>query len=133
MTNFRKAPLLSFSFGCPAIFLCGGPTKATEPTAILLRSGDILIMTHKARENFHAVPRIIDDQLIETLKASTPRNKDLKSEDTLSPNFENLMPSFLKSSANSKSADPTVEGPEIIFTKVYLREHRININVRQVF
>ena len=59
-----KAPLVSISFGRPAVFLIGGPTKQTKPESILLRSGDVLIMTEKARNSYHGVPRILDQQLI---------------------------------------------------------------------
>lgn len=48
-----------FSFGQDAIFLLGGLTKATEPTAILLRSGDICVMSGSSRLSYHAVPRIL--------------------------------------------------------------------------
>merc|ERR1719150_3699373 len=81
----RQAPLLSFSFGLSAIFLCGGTTKETKPAAILLRSGDILIMTQEAREKFHGVPRIIDDKFIEALHNSeTPESNSC---DNLKPKF----------------------------------------------
>ncbi|KAK7070839.1 Nucleic acid dioxygenase alkbh1 [Halocaridina rubra] len=55
----RSAPLLSFSFGQGAIFLIGGSSKETKPTALLLHSGDIMIMAGASRLAYHAVPRII--------------------------------------------------------------------------
>ena len=33
----RRAPLISVSFGRPAVFLIGGPSKQTRPESILLR------------------------------------------------------------------------------------------------
>lgn len=55
-------PLLSFSFGNAAVFLIGGPTKGDyPPSPLLLRSGDILLMTGSSRLCFHAVPRILAD------------------------------------------------------------------------
>ena len=54
-----KVVFLCPSFGQDAIFLLGGPTKATEPTPILLRSGDICVMSGPARLAYHAVPRIL--------------------------------------------------------------------------
>ncbi|XP_055615778.1 nucleic acid dioxygenase ALKBH1 [Toxorhynchites rutilus septentrionalis] len=53
-----EAPLFSFSFGQPAIFLIGGPSKAERPDALLLRSGDVVVMTHASRLCYHAVPRV---------------------------------------------------------------------------
>lgn len=50
---------LSNSFGLDAIFLLGGLTKKTKPTAILLHSGDICVMSGVSRLTYHAVPRIL--------------------------------------------------------------------------
>lgn len=55
----KAAPLISFSFGSSCIFLIGGPTKETEPIPLFLNSGDICLMTGKARLSYHAVPRIL--------------------------------------------------------------------------
>ena len=59
----------SFSYtacrlGCAAIFLIGGPTRDTEPIPILLRSGDVLIMSGPCRRAYHGmhsptVPRFV--------------------------------------------------------------------------
>ena len=85
----KTAPLISISFGQNAIFLIGGPTKSEKPNAILLRNGDVLIMSHKARQSYHAVPKIL-------------------------------------------KSDTVIEVPNT-FVKEYLSNHRINMNVRQVF
>ena len=100
----RQAPLVSISFGRPAVFLIGGPTKETEPDAILLRSGDVLIMTEAARNNYHGVPRVMDQSLIDSCGL-----KRL--------NVPKIVP---------ESSDET-------FALNYLSNHRININIRQVF
>ncbi len=58
-------PLLSFSFGNAAIFLIGGQTKTEcQPSPILLRSGDIILMTGSSRLYFHAIPRILSDPFL---------------------------------------------------------------------
>ncbi|KAG7452572.1 uncharacterized protein BT62DRAFT_958504 [Guyanagaster necrorhizus] len=58
------APLVSISLGNAAVFLIGGPTRDTEPVPILLRSGDVVIMSGPAcRRAYHGVPRILDDTL----------------------------------------------------------------------
>ena len=54
-----SAPLLSISLGQPAIFLIGDSSLATVPTALLLRSGDVLMMERESRLAYHAVPRIL--------------------------------------------------------------------------
>lgn len=51
-------PLLSLSFGQSAIFLIGGPTKQTRPKALLLNSGDIVVMSGESRLAYHGVPKI---------------------------------------------------------------------------
>ena len=54
-----EAPLVSVSLGQPCVFLLGGRTREAEPTAMLLRSGDALIMSGEARRCYHGVPRIV--------------------------------------------------------------------------
>lgn len=46
--------------GLNAVFLLGGKTKATKPTPMLLKSGDVLIMTGESRRFYHAVPKIVE-------------------------------------------------------------------------
>ncbi|XP_065346360.1 nucleic acid dioxygenase ALKBH1 [Cloeon dipterum] len=61
--NF-DAPLISFSFGQNAVFLLGGVTKSDHPLALLIQSGDIVIMSGPCRLSYHGVPRIepiVDD------------------------------------------------------------------------
>ncbi|KAF6148480.1 hypothetical protein GIB67_038835 [Kingdonia uniflora] len=54
-------PIVSISLGCKAIFLLGGRSREDMPTAMFLRSGDIVLMAGQARECFHGVPRIFTD------------------------------------------------------------------------
>ena len=66
------------SLGNAAIFLIGGLTRDTEPIAILLRSGDIAIMSGPAcRRAYHAVPRILEGSLPPHLKAA-PLGDDIQ-------------------------------------------------------
>ena len=55
----KEAPLVSISLGQSAIFLIGGPSKKERPDAIFLRNGDVLVMSHQARQSYHAVPKIL--------------------------------------------------------------------------
>ncbi|KAJ8646097.1 hypothetical protein MRB53_007845 [Persea americana] len=55
-------PIVSISLGCKAIFLLGGKSREETPVAMLLRSGDIVLMAGQARECFHGVPRIFTDE-----------------------------------------------------------------------
>ena len=56
--NLTK-PIISFSLGQTAIFLMGGDNLNIVPLPIFIRSGDVLIMAGKSRNNYHGVPRII--------------------------------------------------------------------------
>lgn len=55
------SPLCSpfLSFGQSAIFLIGGKSKEVKPTPILLRSGDVIVMSSEARLSYHGVPRVL--------------------------------------------------------------------------
>ena len=44
-----EQPLVSVSVGCDAIFLVGGAHRDVPPTAVLLRSGDVVVMAGAAR------------------------------------------------------------------------------------
>jgi alkylated DNA repair protein alkB family protein 1 len=58
-------PLISYSFGNAAVFLIGSQTKSEcKPSPILLRSGDIILMTGSSRLCFHGIPRILKDPLL---------------------------------------------------------------------
>uniref|UniRef100_A0A0N4ZYN5 Fe2OG dioxygenase domain-containing protein n=1 Tax=Parastrongyloides trichosuri TaxID=131310 RepID=A0A0N4ZYN5_PARTI len=53
-------PLISLSFGQSAIFLLGGESEDDENVdALLLSTGDIMVMHEKQRLAYHAVPRIM--------------------------------------------------------------------------
>nr|CAI5846098.1 unnamed protein product [Callosobruchus analis] len=87
-----EAPLFSVSLGQSAIFLLGGHTLDEKPIAILLRSGDIVIMSKEARLSYHAVPKI--------LKAvSEPWNSDTDTSTTDEEDAEwHMFDEYLKSS-----------------------------------
>eukprot|EP00850_Spirogloea_muscicola_P016728 SM000138S00035 [mRNA] locus=s138:144539:146617:- [translate_table: standard] len=51
-------PIVSISLGCTAIFLLGGPSREDTPLAMLLRSGDVVLMAGPARLCYHGLPRI---------------------------------------------------------------------------
>jgi len=64
------SPLVSISLGNSAIFLIGGLTRDTDPVPILLRSGDVVIMSGPAcRRAYHGVPRILEGSLPTYLKS----------------------------------------------------------------
>ncbi|KAL0476255.1 alkB [Acrasis kona] len=63
-----KKPIVSISFGCDAIFLLGGETRAIEPIPLLLRSGDVMIMGGRSRYCYHGIARVMSDNTPEHIK-----------------------------------------------------------------
>ncbi|KAF5330796.1 hypothetical protein D9619_005538 [Psilocybe cf. subviscida] len=62
--------------GNAAVFLIGGLTRDSEPIPILLRSGDVVIMSGPAcRRAYHGVPRILEGTLPPHLKAQDLGNE----------------------------------------------------------
>ncbi len=55
-------PIISISLGCDAVFLMGGPSKEQRPTALLLKSGDVLVMGGASRGCYHGVPRVLTER-----------------------------------------------------------------------
>ncbi|XP_076288553.1 alpha-ketoglutarate-dependent dioxygenase AlkB [Lasioglossum baleicum] len=99
------APLFSISFGQTAIFLIGGLREEDAAHSILLRSGDIVIMSGESRLRYHGVPKILPE-------ISTPWDQE-----EINDNREQCckwLPSDWK------------------YAKAYISEARINMNVRQV-
>jgi alkylated DNA repair protein alkB family protein 1 len=104
--------------GNSAIFLIGGLSRDTEPVAILLRSGDVIIMSGPAcRRAYHGLYSV---QFVLFLAHQTiyapgvPRI------------LEDTLPRHLEGGVESDGADWSYYGE-------YLHATRININVRQVF
>ncbi|KAI8876631.1 hypothetical protein K501DRAFT_261852 [Backusella circina FSU 941] len=70
------APLVSLSLGSSCIYVIGGETRDTEPAALYLRSGDMVVMTGPCRRVFHGVPLIIEDSLPDYLSTSNNNNNN---------------------------------------------------------
>ncbi|KAJ7632537.1 hypothetical protein FB45DRAFT_912725 [Roridomyces roridus] len=67
------SPLVSISIGNAAVFLIGGLTRDSDPVPILLRSGDVVIMSGPTcRRAYHGVPRILENTLPDHLTGQGP-------------------------------------------------------------
>uniref|UniRef100_A0A0V0G4T0 Putative alkylated dna repair protein alkb log 1 n=1 Tax=Triatoma dimidiata TaxID=72491 RepID=A0A0V0G4T0_TRIDM len=55
----EEAPLLSFSFGGRAVFLIGDADDEEHVTALVLESGDLVIMSGQSRLAMHGVPKVM--------------------------------------------------------------------------
>ena len=53
-----SAPIVSVSLGCPCVFLLGGTDRDVTPTAVLMRSGDAVVLSGASRSCYHGLPRI---------------------------------------------------------------------------
>ncbi|KAJ1902026.1 hypothetical protein LPJ66_000350 [Kickxella alabastrina] len=97
------APLISMCIGLSCIYLVGGLTRDTEPTALILRSGDVLAMCGASRLAFHGVPKVLPG----------------------------TSPAYLAKPAAGIN-DVGAEGyPEWQHFAAYLETHRINCNARK--
>ncbi|KAL4068091.1 hypothetical protein J3A83DRAFT_4359903 [Scleroderma citrinum] len=111
------SPLVSISLGNAAIFLIGGLTRDVEPVPILLRSGDVIIMSGPAcRRAYHGVPRILDNTL--------PEHFSYPHEQPCTRTAEHGGDCVTEFMAEAKAWEPY---------RSYLKNARINVNVRQVF
>lgn len=54
----RDAPVLSVSLGDPALFRLGGPARRDPTTSLWLESGDVVVLSGRARHCHHGVDRI---------------------------------------------------------------------------
>lgn len=73
------APLMSISIGLSAIFLLGGLSREDSPVrAIIVRSGDLSILSGPSRLLFHGVPKILEEQAINYPKNFASENSDLE-------------------------------------------------------
>ncbi|KAL5533065.1 hypothetical protein ACEPAF_4841 [Sanghuangporus sanghuang] len=110
------SPLVSLSLGNAAVFLIGGPTKNDKPVAILLRSGDAIVMAGPScRRAYHGKSVVTgnNDKSLTVLPEGVPRIL----EGTLPAHFDEVAESSAGWAAYSR----------------YLQTTRINVNVRQVF
>jgi len=119
----QEHPIVSFSLGLSCVFLIGGRTKDTDPLAIRLDSGDVMIMSGESRRCYHGVPRILEDSVSLINSSELPKlAQQLDTETQVAAPHDPA-----NDSASSSSQVNT-----FTHTVNYLRENRININFRQV-
>ena len=61
-----RQPIVSISLGCAGVFLKGGDTKDTAPAAIVLHSGDVVVLHGHARRCYHGLPRVLPGTMSHT-------------------------------------------------------------------
>lgn len=113
-SEYCMEPLFSISLGQSAVFLIGGRTKEEPANAILLEHGDVVVMTSDSRMSYHAIPRIISTDIVESAPVLTEGTVELTGFD------QDLITNIM----DQNFWQPFYN---------YLSHYRININVRQVF
>jgi len=112
-------PLVSLSLGLPAVFLLGGKTRAVKPEGLMLRSGDVLVLTGDARLLYHGVPCVLRESLPEGPLPSAP--------------FSSLSPPSARADGWGfpKSSDDVDVNDEDSVAG-FLRRTRVNLSIREV-
>lgn len=149
------------------MFLIGGPTKATKPSAIFLRSGDVMVMTGPSRQAYHAVPRIVlvreepwneeqfkkkvcefkgeitvnEEKYIDqnkstfstySLEGNLSKIGSHDGEYRMKENIENAFNEHNNNSHERKTNEDLSDNSDISDILNYIKNSRINMNVRQV-
>lgn len=119
-------PLVTISLGAPGVFLLGRESREEMPTAILLQSGDCMVLSGKSRGYFHGVPTILeyDD------------DNDISHESEESALFPELSDEgFLVDKEAAASEEDRGYLPtqvELKFAEAFLSTVRMNMSIRQV-
>ncbi|GAA6064758.1 hypothetical protein JCM10212_002309 [Sporobolomyces blumeae] len=129
-------PLVSLSLGHSAIFLVGGLTKDVEPLAIIVRSGDGLVMSGQAgRRAYHGLPRVLSGTLPDYLSSQTPGRRPVVSRHDLErdrPSTDSRSASRASQTLEVEVGGDDAEEDWAIYGEYLERGARININVRSV-
>lgn len=116
--------LVSISLGRPAVFLLGGNTLEDEPVVpMLVRPGDVMIMGGASRLYYHSMARVLPVQV-----ASATMPIDSSGEEQQRQHQVTLGSVFSQEAALQPIDDSDREA-----LSLFLTNHRININIRQVY
>jgi len=135
----KESPVVSMSLGPPCIFLLGGHSKDESPAAVLLRSGDVLILGGLSRLKYHGVPKVFVSE--------GPPAYLLPSTAGWDPIHRSGCPCFLTEPGGERGAEGEgrgsgsevccacglVDDQEVRRALKVLSCARININLRQVY
>ncbi|KAL7571583.1 hypothetical protein ACA910_020996 [Epithemia clementina (nom. ined.)] len=124
-------PIVSLSFGLPAIFLLGGPTKEDTPIfPILVRPGDVMIMAGPSRLYYHGMARLLPRGT--DLLPAVDRNRVASLPQQLAVMDQLMLPDGASGQSHDGCCNQLSPEDDTALQS-YLCNHRININVRQVY
>lgn len=124
----QTQPLVSISLGCPAVFLMGGESKDVAPTPMILRHGDVAILSGDARRAYHGLPRIFPTNRKHKLVDQNGRRVCVK--DGYPPDANPAAPHLPACVIYSRERHADI--PPTSPIDRYLLDCRINISIRQV-
>lgn len=131
-------PLISISFGQSAVFLIGGATKQVKPKAILVRSGDVIIMSGPCRLAYHGIPKIIPPSKgmeIPSCLSQRALQQYLEAAQRDDRCLCGKVPAHVAGPENTEAAPCVSCGSFLSSWKdfaEYISSSRINVNIRQV-
>ena len=153
-------PIISISIGCSAIFLIGGRQRSVKPIAILVRSGDAVVMSRESRYCYHGIPLVLPaefqplDESVDPLSLNnlaqlracefSLRNglptppaaagiaATVLPKEVKTDNSSCSLVSTSAAAAAASSSSLTVAVSDCSDVVRYLHQARINMNVRQV-
>lgn len=121
-------PLVSISLGESALFLIT-PTRKETPLALMVHSGDVIVMGGKSRTCIHGVPRIFNRTFQPSLDVDTcqPSIVDCNNPAKL------VFPEKLLSSDGKEKRQSAESDNDRLETISFMQGRRINVSIRQVF
>lgn len=141
MERTMQRPVVSISLGCPGIFLMGGDSKEEPPTPILLRTGDVFILSGRSRKSFHGVAKVFEGEGEGLLFSGRVVAKEEEGEedgegerDAGTGSTGSISPLGLRLKWGWEGEDACKVGSaeEERAFKAFINTCRLNINVRQV-
>jgi hypothetical protein len=138
----HEHPVVSISLGLPAVFLVGTSDREEAPVPVLLRPGDVMLLSGEARLCYHGIAGICPQPVPLPHGYVQPREAIValpgRAQDTLAKKQNKIgetrsVPHLQAVDAAENFADKggcrdSVETD----MAYYLAQHRININIRQV-
>ena len=117
-------PVVSISLGQrPAVFIVGGSTlDATPVIPMVVRPGDVVVLSGKSRLSYHSMARLLPREL--PVVATPP------SEEDLCPEQQSTGGLCL---SDVMDEEPVVDEDIQCSVLEFLKDRRININLRQVY
>ena len=126
-------PLVTISLGAPGVFLLGRESREEFPFAILLQTGDCMVLSGKSRGYFHGVPTILEYDDDDNNDAVVVNDSE---ESAMSSQFNLLFPELsdegLLVSGEGTMIDSLPSQVELKFAAAFLSSVRMNMSIRQV-